>query len=195
MIERLPSRPPKEPLNPLFDSFAWSCTPCPCAASHSPQSSDACLLSHDRRDPPRLCRHAAVDEFDPGAEVGRVGQRAAAVETELVGQQRGVLSTDAKGDDRASIADHGLAQQRRQLPKKLVGENQRQSILARLRQDRRKAVGGKVLELVGIKREIAAVGFGRVDARLGRLREGSDQEGAEQVGGFGAKPPLGQVDD
>ena len=54
-----------------------------------------------------------------------------------------------------------------------MGEHQRQPVLARFGQDGREAVGGEVLELVGVQREVAAIVFRgdrRARRRLARKR-------------------------
>src|SRR6185312_3771459 len=101
--------------------------------------------------------------------------------TELVGDQGCIFSAEPEGNDGAGVADYGLAQEWRQLAEELVGECEIQTPFARFAQDRCKAVGGEVLKLIGIKREVTTIGFTNVGAAFGRLRKGGGEECSKEV--------------
>ena len=89
------------------------------------------------------------------------------------------------------IAEHGLAQHVGELAEELVRKHQRQTVLARLRENGGKAVGGEVLELVGVKGEVAAFVLWEVGAGFGRLRESGRQERAQRMRRYLAEIALG----
>src|SRR5437762_344829 len=74
-------------------------------------------------------------------------------------------------------------------------KDQRQSVLACFRQDGRKTVGGKMLELIGVQCEIATLAFRNVGARFRGLCKGSGQECAQEMRRRFTKLALGEIDD
>lgn len=114
---------------------------------------------------------------------------------EFLRQQFRVGVADAKTDHGAGVAKNGLPDFRGKLVKVLVGQRQAQPILARLSQDRRKAVGREVVELVNEQVEIATPGLRQVGARHGReLKLGREQR-TQQIRLVGPEFAFGQVGD
>ena len=79
-------------------------------------------------------------------------------DSDLLGENWSVGGADPAGDDRTDIAEHGGPEVVGELVKVLMGDRQRESILACLRQNEGEAFGRKRLEFVGIQMEGAAVG-------------------------------------
>ena len=129
----------------------------------------------------RIDRYPITHQFDPSRKVCSVGQCSAGRYSQLVGNERRVFRTDPEGDDRSCVADHRLAQKGRELAQELVRQNQRQPILTRFRQDRRKAVRCKVLELVCVESKVGAYVFWNIGTAFGGLGECSGEKRAQQM--------------
>ena len=116
-------------------------------------------------------------------------------DAKLAGKTLGVERADAEGDERSGIAEDSVLQAFRQLRNCLVRRDQRETPLARFREDRCETVGREVLELVDIQREVAALVLRHVPPRFGRLRARGDEKRAEKMRGLGAEIAFRQIDD
>jgi hypothetical protein len=76
-----------------------------------------------------------------------------------------------------------------------VAQGEGEGVLARLRQNERKALGRKRLELVDVQMKNPALVLRRVGPGEGGLRQAGDDKGAEEVGGAFPERALGKIDD
>ena len=68
-------------------------------------------------------------------------------------------AADPKDNDRPGVAEDGMSKFFGKLGNVLVRRNQRETPLARFREDRCETVGREVLEFINVQREIAALIF------------------------------------
>ena len=91
----------------------------------------------------RGCGRAASQQARPGAKIGKIEQRIGAAQSDLPRKDRGVLGTGAAGDDRSGVAEHRGAQLVGELVEILVADREGQRVLAGLRENERKTLGGE----------------------------------------------------
>ena len=107
----------------------------------------------------------------------------------------GVLRTHAADDKRTRVTHNSGTNLVRQLRHKLVRHGQAKAILARLRQNRFKRVGGKVLELIHEQAEVAALRLRNVSARHGRGLKLHHKHHTKELSWHLAQLTLRQVDE
>ena len=91
--------------------------------------------------------------------VARLGQGRWARQTEFRRETLGVKRADAKDDERPGVAENRMLKFFGKLGDLLIGCNERETPLARLREDRCEAVGCEVLKFIDVQREVAALIF------------------------------------
>ena len=114
---------------------------------------------------------------------------------EFLREQFRVGVADAKGDHRAGVSKHGLPDFGRKLVKVLMREGETEAIFAGFSQNRRKTVGGEVVEFVNEQVEVSAIRLWRVGARHGCELKLSGEQGSEQIRFVGAEFSFGQIGD
>ena len=98
-------------------------------------------------------------------------------------KERCILGADSESDERSRIAQDRLPKIFRELSQVLMAERERERILARLRQDHRKAVAGVILKLISVEVERAAIVLGRVRPRECGSCQGRREQGSKQMRG------------
>jgi hypothetical protein len=100
---------------------------------------------------------------------------------------------DAEGDERADVAEHGLPDGKRELVDVLMREGKAEAILAGFGENGSEGVGGEIVELVDVEKEIAAFVLRLIHAGHGRELELRREERAKQRGFVRAEAAFREV--